>query len=131
MPEVIGAGVDSSEPVCTLEEAIEGPVTVAGSWGVAGSVIGCRTGPSPRMDLVRQLKDDDRIAACLRQRGVMLLAARVQVTAAGDVARATATELDGSPGAAVRCLSLIASHRFVRVGCRWSAQVRWVFLQSG
>ena len=130
MPEVIGAGVDLSEPACTIQQAVEGPVTVAGSWGPGGALFGCRTGPSPRMDLVRQLKDDQRIAACLRQRGIGLLVARVQVTASGALARAIVTEVEGGQDAAARCLSLVASHRFVSVGCRWNAEVRWALLQS-
>ena len=113
-------------PRCSPEEALAGPVTVAGGWGAAW--IGCRTGPSPRDVLARRLRNAGRWKRCLVASGVTWLEGRVLVSKAGTVAAVTVDELEPASADVRACLSGLTRYELVKAGCELEQRLHFAQL---
>ena len=113
-------------PRCSPEEALAGPITVAGGWG--GAWRGCRAGPSPREVLARRLRNDGRWKRCLVASGVTWLEGRVLVSRAGSVAAVTIDELQPRSADVLPCLAGLTRYELVKAGCELEQRLHFAQL---
>jgi len=111
---------------CSPEDALAGPVTVAGGWG--GAWHGCRTGPSPREVWARRLRNDGRWKRCLVASGVTWLEGRVLVSRAGSVAAVTIDELEPESADVRPCLARLTRYELVKAGCELEQRLHFAQL---
>ena len=105
-----------------------GPVTVAGSWGPFGALVGCRTGPSPRVDLVRRLRAERWLGECVRHAGGGGLDLAFDVAGSGEVRAVDVVEATPAAPALASCLMRATGLQFLPTGCRWQGRFFYLLL---
>jgi hypothetical protein len=120
-----GGVAHDDAPACSPEDVAFGPVS-AGLLQPSGLSYGCRIGPSPEGVFRHEVRENTRLASCLRGAGPGVVEATVVVEPNGHVSSVTITRLEGDSVAFRACLAPIARLRFKGFGCRWSQILRWI-----
>lgn len=105
---------------CSTEEAVMGPVTVAGGWG--GRLHACRTGPVPRSEFLRRVRSDRLFRGCLSRASVTSFDALVRFSRDGAVI-SIAIDAPADVGDIEHCLGLLTRYRLGNLGCELDAPV--------
>ena len=110
----------SSEPWCSLEDVIEGPVRAV--LRTESRTLACRLGPSPKYELLRLVRKDVGLERCLaRLDAPAWVELELQVDGRGRIERIEVEDGDGAP--LVRCVDRLRTFRVMPLGCRWRATV--------
>jgi hypothetical protein len=110
----------ATEPWCSIEDVVEGPVSAVLHTGRA--TYACRTGRSPKYELLRAVHDDGELRRCLAFSSAGALEVSLLVDGAGHVEVALDDE-DEAAGDLTRCVARLRFLHPMKLGCRWRVEV--------
>ena len=108
----------TTEPWCSTEDVIEGPVSAALHTGT--QTYACRIGRSPKLELLRAVRDDVELKRCLAWSNA---SGSVDVSLVIDgEGRVEVVAEDDADAELERCAALLRHIRAMALGCRWRVE---------